>query len=141
MQPHRPGRRGFSALAAYDTNQACQNQRLLDSNPPMTRSAAELPLARRSSARSPKPASSLFPRVVGVLACGSQKEASVASKTDARSQAEVRFEKAQKTTAEAKAVIEKDLSATRKKTALLRQLRLAKEVAAGITELDKNRPA
>jgi hypothetical protein len=70
-------------------------------------------------------------------ACGSQKEASVPSKTDARSQAETRVEKAQKTTAEAKSVIENDRTATRKKTEHLRQLRLAKEASARITELDK----
>ena len=65
------------------------------------------------------------------------KEASVPSKKDARSQAEMRFEKAQKTTVEAKSVIENDRTATRKKTEHLRQLRLAKEASAGTTELDK----
>ena len=83
------------------------------------------------------PASNSFPRTAVAPACGSQKEASVSSKTDTRSQAEVRFEKAQKTTAEARAVIENDLSAARKKTAHLRQLRLAKEARVGNNEPDK----
>ena len=83
------------------------------------------------------PASNSFPRTAVAPACGSQKEASVPSKKDARSQAEMRFEKAQKTTVEAKSVIENDRTATRKKTEHLRQLRLAKEASAGITELGK----
>jgi hypothetical protein len=55
----------------------------------------------------------------------------------ARERAEAKFDKAQKTTDEAKGVVDTELQATRKKTALLRQERLAKEAAEGVSDLDK----
>ena len=56
---------------------------------------------------------------------------------DARSRAEERFDKAQKTTNEARAQIDSDLQAVRKKTSRLRALRLAKDAAEQKTEIDK----
>ena len=53
-----------------------------------------------------------------------------------RTRAEQHFDRAAKTTAEAKSVLDTELDATRKKTAGLRKLRLAKEAAAGITPIE-----
>lgn len=55
----------------------------------------------------------------------------------ARSRAEARFDKAQRTTEDAKAQTDAVLKATRQKTERLRQMRLAQEAAAGKTEIDK----
>jgi hypothetical protein len=54
-----------------------------------------------------------------------------------RSQAEERFDRATRTNNEARAIIELERDALRKKTARLRKLRLAKEAEAGITVIDK----
>ena len=69
--------------------------------------------------------------------CASRKEESLASKDDARLTAEARFERARKTTEEAKSLIDREREATRKKTEQLRQLRLAKEAAVGIADSGK----
>ena len=58
------------------------------------------------------------------------------SKTS-RSQAEERFDRARKTNEEARSIIDLERDATRKKTARLRKLRLAKEAEAGITPIDE----
>jgi hypothetical protein len=56
---------------------------------------------------------------------------------DGRSQAEERFDRASRTNNEARAIIELEREAMRKKTARLRKLRLAKEAEDGITVIDK----
>ena len=56
---------------------------------------------------------------------------------NARSRAEERFNKAKRTTDEAKASADAALTATRKKTARLKAERLAKEAAEGVAEIDK----
>jgi hypothetical protein len=56
---------------------------------------------------------------------------------DTRDAAEAKFSKAQKTSDEVKGIVDTELQATRKKTARLRQERLAKEAAEGVSELDK----
>ena len=56
----------------------------------------------------------------------------------ARDRAEAKFNKAQKTTDEAKkAAVDSERHATRTKTARLKEERLAKEAAEGRSELDK----
>ena len=59
---------------------------------------------------------------------------------NARSRAEERFNKAKRTTDEAKATSDAILEATRKKTARLKAERLAKQAAEGVSELD-SKPA
>ena len=54
-----------------------------------------------------------------------------------RSQAEERFDRARKTTEEATLDHRLERDALRKKTARLRELRLAQEAADGITPIDK----
>jgi hypothetical protein len=54
-----------------------------------------------------------------------------------RSQAEERFDRARKTNEEARSIIDIERDATRKKTARLRKLRLAKEAEASVTPIDK----
>ena len=56
---------------------------------------------------------------------------------NARSRAEERFNKAKRTTDQAKASSDAALAATRKKTARLKAERLAKEAAEGVTAIDK----
>ena len=56
---------------------------------------------------------------------------------DGRSQAEERFDRASRTNNEARAIIELERDALRKKTARLKKLRLAKEAEAGIAVIDK----
>ena len=58
-----------------------------------------------------------------------------------RSQAEERFDRARKTNDEARSIIDLERDAMRKKTAQLRTLRLAKEAEAGLTLIDKKKPA
>jgi hypothetical protein len=58
-----------------------------------------------------------------------------------RSQAEEWFERTQATNAEARKVVDSDLTAARKKTAKLKAQRLAKEAAEGKTVLDKKPPS
>ncbi len=55
----------------------------------------------------------------------------------ARNQAEARFDKAQKTSQVAHALIDSELTATRAKTERLKAARLAQEAKDGISELDK----
>jgi hypothetical protein len=55
----------------------------------------------------------------------------------ARTQAETRFDKAQKTTEVAQSLIDSELAATRAKTKKLKAARLAQEAKDGISELDK----
>ena len=54
-----------------------------------------------------------------------------------RSQAEERFDRARKTTEEAMSIIDLERDAARKKTARLREMRLAKEASEGVTPIDK----
>jgi hypothetical protein len=65
--------------------------------------------------------------------------------SSARERAEARFDKAQRSTDEARAITDSELSAARKKTERLRKLRLARESGEGITEIDakpaKKKPA
>jgi hypothetical protein len=59
---------------------------------------------------------------------------------DARNTAEERFAQARVTDETAASIIQAERLAREKKTALLRELRLAKEAAAGVSILDKKKP-
>jgi hypothetical protein len=61
--------------------------------------------------------------------------------SDARNQAEARFDKARRTTETAQALIDSELAAVRAKTKRLKAARLAQEAKEGVTELDKKKPA
>jgi hypothetical protein len=61
--------------------------------------------------------------------------------SDARSQAELRFDRTRKTAETAQALIDSELAAVRAKTKRLKAARLAQEAKAGIAELDKKKPA
>lgn len=63
------------------------------------------------------------------------------TKTSGRTQAEERFKKLQETEAAAKELIDAERASVREKTRRLKALRLAKEAAAGVTEIDKKPPA
>jgi hypothetical protein len=56
---------------------------------------------------------------------------------DVRTRAEARFSKAQRTTEDATAYVAAELHATRKKTARLKEARLAQEARDGRTAIDK----